>query len=128
MSRIKPGEHCGPNATVTRNELYQAILRAGGQPLKTPLERSADAITRVEAAILTAETVPGLNTGFAGNLMPPFTDIDSLTAEQKQAVKYVYHTALMLGVGSTEFAPHPLLACTDAEEIVISIERRVQGR
>jgi hypothetical protein len=127
MSKIKPGGNCAENTTVTRNELYQAILRVGGQSLKTTLERPDDKITRVEAAVLIAATVPGLNTGFAGKLMPPFTDIDSLTQVEKEAVQYVYNTGLMLGVSATEFAPRQLLVCSTAEEIVTRIEGRVQG-
>ncbi|MGB8955888.1 MAG: S-layer homology domain-containing protein [Tumebacillaceae bacterium] len=111
---------------VTRGEWAQEVERITGTS-QQPVQNPEAFITRVEASVLLADAMPGLNTGIAGNLMPPYRDIDSLDAKQKDAVRYLYHTGIMLGDDDMMFKPYQHLAVKDSKEVAARAQQRLQA-
>ena len=112
---------------VTLGEWVKEVERVTGTTQKQ-YENSTRQVSRVTACVLLAQALPGLNTGIAGNLMPPYRDLDSLTAEQKDAVRYLYHTGIMFGYDDNTFKPNQPLAANESSEIAARALQRVQAK
>lgn len=106
------------NHKVTRIEFLEELNQIGLSPAVDgdPAER----ITRAEAAVLLAEALPPMNTGFAGHLPAPFRDLSTLTPAQQQAVSTLYNLGIITGDSSQDFNGSRVLT---RDELQLVLER-----
>jgi hypothetical protein len=112
----------GPDETIKQGEFVDLLLKVTGQEPPEALFNKEEELTRAEAAKWVAELTQ-LNTGIAGQLKPPFQDLENGNA-YNDAIAYVYHTGIMGGDG-TRFYPNNRLTRGQAAVILDHVLMRM---
>jgi hypothetical protein len=113
------------NHKVTRIEFLEELNQIGLSPAVDG--DPAELITRAEAAVLLAEALPPMNTGFAGNLPAPFRDLLTLTPAQQQAVSTLYNLGIITGDSSQDFHGSRTLTRDELQLVLERTQARLQS-
>lgn len=84
-------------------------------------------VQRKEAALRIARGLPPMNTGIAGGVKAPFSDIAELTDEEQWAISLVYNLGIMMGDG-TQFRPCDELTRSEAADIAERLLQRIRNQ
>lgn len=113
---------------ITCADFLSSLRRITARPLTLSVPCTTQPITRIQAARLISASLPPMNLGIAGGLIPSFSDIQPLTYDQKDAVRVVYAAAIMFGTSPSTFEPNRALTTTEAGLIFTRMRQRLHAQ
>ena len=126
MKKLKT--NFNPDAPIDRKEFVDLLEKGLGKK-HDALNGADQHLNRLEVAELIAKSMPAVNTGInGGDTSFAYVDTPGITADQKEALQFLYMTGIMVGDGEGRF--NPKAALTRGEAAVLMervIERSLQG-